>query len=174
MTTTTLTPFMGRLLGLGSYAKTPPRPAKTKGKPVAAPESNGVAKEDTVAAAPAELRPDMVVELVRQGLPARSFGVLCDAFQLPQDRLARVIHLAPRTLARRKIFKPAESERILRLGRLFQQATEVLGDEGEARDWLLAPAFGLGGAVPLDYAGTEVGAREVEHLLGRIDHGIFA
>ena len=32
----------------------------------------------------------------------------------------------------------------------------------------------MSGAVPLEYAETEVGAREVEHLLGRIEHGVFS
>jgi uncharacterized protein (DUF2384 family) len=28
--------------------------------------------------------------------------------------------------------------------------------------------------VPLEYAETELGAREVEHLLGRIEHGVYS
>ncbi|WP_082407641.1 MbcA/ParS/Xre antitoxin family protein [Verrucomicrobium spinosum] len=39
---------------------------------------------------------------------------------------------------------------------------------------LNAPQTGLGGAIPLDYARTEVGAREVEALLTRIEHGVYA
>ena len=49
-----------------------------------------------------------------------------------------------------------------------------LGDAADARLWLGSPQVGLGGAVPLDYAETEVGAREVEDLLGRIDHNVYA
>lgn len=41
-----------------------------------------------------------------------------------------------------------------------------------AKQWLNAPQVGLGGAVPLDYAKTEVGAHEVENLLGRIEYGV--
>jgi uncharacterized protein (DUF2384 family) len=33
---------------------------------------------------------------------------------------------------------------------------------------------GLGGAVPLDFAKTEIGAREVENLLGRIEYGVYS
>jgi len=32
----------------------------------------------------------------------------------------------------------------------------------------------LGGAIPLEYARTEVGARELEKLLGRIDYGVYS
>jgi len=42
------------------------------------------------------------------------------------------------------------------------------------RRWLTSRQFGLGGAVPLEYAETEVGAREVEDLLGRIEHGVYS
>jgi len=33
---------------------------------------------------------------------------------------------------------------------------------------------GLGGETPLEYAETEVGAREVEDLLGRIEYGVYS
>ena len=37
-----------------------------------------------------------------------------------------------------------------------------------ARSWLVAPAVAFHGECPLDYADTEIGAREVEALFGRI------
>ncbi len=43
-----------------------------------------------------------------------------------------------------------------------------------ARQWLKSPQRGLGGVIPLDYAQTETGAREVENLLGRIDYGVYS
>ena len=43
----------------------------------------------------------------------------------------------------------------------------------DGRRWLRSPALGLGGAVPLEFK-TEVGAREVENLLGRIEHGVYS
>jgi uncharacterized protein (DUF2384 family) len=39
---------------------------------------------------------------------------------------------------------------------------------------LRSPQIGLGGAVPLAYAETELGAREVEDLLGRIEYGVYS
>jgi putative toxin-antitoxin system antitoxin component (TIGR02293 family) len=68
----------------------------------------------------------------------------------------------------------AESDRVVRFARLLGQAIKLMGDEEDARQWLNSPQFGLGGAVPLDYAKTEVGAREVENLLGRIEHGVYS
>jgi len=62
---------------------------------------------------------------------------------------------------------------VIRFSRLVRHATKVFGDVERAREWLKHPQLGLGGAVPLDYAGTETGAREVENLLGRIEYSVY-
>ena len=43
-----------------------------------------------------------------------------------------------------------------------------------ARKWLKDPAWALGDIPPLTYADTELGSKEVEDLLGRIEHGVFS
>ena len=43
-----------------------------------------------------------------------------------------------------------------------------------AAEWLKTPNLSLGDKTPLEYADTEVGAREVENLLGRIDYGVYS
>jgi putative toxin-antitoxin system antitoxin component (TIGR02293 family) len=111
---------------------------------------------------------------VRRGLPMRAFEVVCGALGVPRERLARVVQVPVRTLARRKVFKPDESERILRVGRLVERAQEVLGSEEAARRWMTQPVRALGGAVPLDHADTEPGARAVEDVLGRLEHGVYS
>lgn len=68
----------------------------------------------------------------------------------------------------------AESDRVARLARLTGNPAKVLGGIEAARQWLKGPQFGLGGAVPLDYAKTEIGAREVENFLGRIEYGVYS
>jgi len=62
----------------------------------------------------------------------------------------------------------------MRFWRLVRQAADLFGDIERARAWLKHPQYGLGGAIPLDYARTEIGAREVENLLGRIDYGVYS
>lgn len=57
---------------------------------------------------------------------------------------------------------------------MMGKAVEAMEGEERARRWLSSPQVGLGGAVPLDYAETEVGAREVEDLLGRIEYGVYS
>jgi putative toxin-antitoxin system antitoxin component (TIGR02293 family) len=67
-----------------------------------------------------------------------------------------------------------ESDKAVRFARLFGKAVETLEDKEAARRWLSSPQIGLGGALPLDYAETETGAREVENLLTRIEYGVIS
>ena len=68
-----------------------------------------------------------------------------------------------------------ESDRLLRTARLFRLAVDLFdGDRQAARQWLQTPKRALGGATPLDHAATEVGAREVEDLVGRAEHGVVS
>ena len=55
------------------------------------------------------------------------------------------------------------------LARLLGHAVHLFGGLEEARRWLKEPQRGLHGAVPLDYAKTDLGAREVENLLTQLD-----
>ena len=61
-----------------------------------------------------------------------------------------------------------------RVFRIFHRAKEVFGDEGLAKEWLKQPLEYFDRKTPLQYAGTELGGREVENLLGRIEHGVFS
>jgi len=59
------------------------------------------------------------------------------------------------------------------LDRLLDLAVQVFeGDLAAARHWLAAPQPVLGGKAPLDLSRTDVGYREVEALIGRLEHGI--
>ena len=69
---------------------------------------------------------------------------------------------------------PVAGDRLYRMARLFALAREVTGGEASARLWLRSPQFGLQGQTPLELMLTEAGAREVEELLGRIEHGVLA
>ena len=62
----------------------------------------------------------------------------------------------------------------MRFWKLIRQAVKLFGSIDRARAWLKHPQFGLAGAVPLDFAKTEIGAREVEDLLGRIEFSVYS
>lgn len=68
-----------------------------------------------------------------------------------------------------------ESDRLLRAAALFEKSVELFdGDRSEAMRWLQSPQRALGGVEPLHFARTEGGAREVEELIGRLEHGVFS
>ncbi len=123
------------------------------------------------------LRSTELVALVAAGLPFVELATLRTDLDLPIERLAAQIGIPRATLHRRQkagTLSSDESDRILRFRRLLDQAVAIFGSVEAAREWLKAPQYGLGDSTPLDYARTEVGAREVERLLGRIDYGVLA
>src|SRR5437879_3478940 len=66
-----------------------------------------------------------------------------------------------------------ESDRLYRLPRIIALAKHHLGREDTATRWLKRPNRALGGAalLKLDLIDTELGARSVENVLGRIAYG---
>jgi putative toxin-antitoxin system antitoxin component (TIGR02293 family) len=121
--------------------------------------------------------PSKVIDRLEAGLPLRELAQLQASLDVPMERLAPKLGISKATLHRRKAqgrLRRDESDRVLRYARLMGKAIHVLESEGHARSWLTSPQFGLGGAVPLDYAETETGAREVEDLLNRIEYGVYS
>lgn len=119
-----------------------------------------------------------VIKVVEQGLPVTELTDLQKSLAVPAERLAPMLGISKATFHRNKDagekLKPSVSDRVVRFAKLLGKAVKALGDIEAAKQWLNAPQFGLGGAVPLDYARTELGAREVENLLGRIEHGVYS
>lgn len=121
--------------------------------------------------------PTELVAMVREGLPVERFDALRDLLGFSTRELAAVVGITPSTLSRRRsagTLKKDESERVLRIAHLVLRAIEVLDGEDHARKWLTEPVRALGGETPLRFADTEPGAREVERLLGRLEHGVFS
>jgi putative toxin-antitoxin system antitoxin component (TIGR02293 family) len=121
--------------------------------------------------------PDLL-KTVGKGFTYRTFERFQRNTALPFEFLLALIDIPRRTLTRRKRegrFLPDESDRLLRASRLFGRALELFeGDRQAATDWLTAAQPALGGATPLDLAKTDVGAREVERLIHRLEHGVFS
>ncbi len=118
-----------------------------------------------------------VVESVRDGLLFAEFEALAELLQMPEDALAAALNIPRATLHRRKKMGQLakdESERVVRFARVFGEAVNLFGTAEAAREWLREPAIAFGDQTPLAYMDTEVGARRVEELLGKIAHGVFA
>ncbi len=114
---------------------------------------------------------------VRSGFPFRLLVRFVKTSGLSIETISRVVEIPARTLLRRKasgkLTKP-ESERLLRLSLVFEKTVNLFeGDADAARAWLNRPSKALGGETPLLAVETEIGARQVEDLIGRLEHGVF-
>jgi putative toxin-antitoxin system antitoxin component (TIGR02293 family) len=121
--------------------------------------------------------PTDLIRQIQKGLRFSELETLQNSIGMPFEQLAAKLCISRSTLQRRKAagrLSPDESDKVMRFLRLLEHATNVFGDVDKARAWLKFPQRGLGGAVPLDYAETEVGAREVDNLLGRIDYDVYS
>ena len=121
---------------------------------------------------------DDLALLVRKGLPAGSVTVLAGRLHVGNNVLWRKLGIPQRTLTRRlsqsSLLTPARSDRTVRIARVYTHAMEMIGDENKAIEWLGTPNRALGGARPLDQLDTDLGARAVEDILGRIAYGVFS
>ena len=117
-----------------------------------------------------------LVKRTNEGFSFHAWERFGRATALPVDELQRIVQISSRTLSRRKRegrLRSDESDRLLRVTRVFAAVLALFeGDVALARGWFSGPQPGLGGARPLDYAATEVGAREVEDLVGRLEYRI--
>ena len=137
-----------------------------------APRPQGVLHDLGLAPDPATL-----IAAVKAGLDVRVFTSLAGRLGVSEAHLARLAGIAPTTLGRRKragTLAPDESERVLRLAALLEHATRAFDDQADAAQWLRSANIALGGVSPLDLADTEFGAREVDDLLGRLEHGVYS
>jgi len=123
-------------------------------------------------------RTDHLVSQIETGLPFKTLPSLAVSSGLSISQIASALGIPDRTLARRKAagrFAPDESERLLRVSTIFEKAVELFeGDVDGAVEWLTRPEKALGQRTPLSYSRTELGAREVESLMGRLEHGVFS
>ena len=93
-----------------------------------------------------------------------------------------MLDLPARTLARRKQTQrlaAPESDRfyrfnLYRFNRVLSHAERVPGTRTKATQWLRRPNRALNGATPLALLDTDIGATQVDDLLGRLEHGVFS
>jgi putative toxin-antitoxin system antitoxin component (TIGR02293 family) len=120
---------------------------------------------------------DDFVEAVRNGLPYASLEALTRTLGRELGDVGAVVGIPPRTLARRKhqrILSPVESERLYRIAYITHVAAATLEGLGPSRLWLSRSNPALGGVTPLSLLDTDIGCRQVEDILGRLNHGLFS
>jgi putative toxin-antitoxin system antitoxin component (TIGR02293 family) len=113
-------------------------------------------------------------EAIRDGFPPAVVEELMQASGLTLKELAEALDLSPRSLQRRRRsgrLARFESDRLYRLARIVAVARQSLGDREKAMLWLKRSNRALGGIPPVGAIDTELGARQVEDILGRIAYG---
>jgi putative toxin-antitoxin system antitoxin component (TIGR02293 family) len=122
-------------------------------------------------------RIDALIEEIRSGLPFKALESFSLESGIAVPEIALLIELPERTLARRKVagkLTSGESQRLLRLSNVFEKAVGLFeGNVDAAVRWLKGPKRALGEKSPWTYLQTEIGAREVEDLIGELEHGVF-
>jgi len=119
----------------------------------------------------------VLVRKVRDGFPFATIEKFRKSTNLSMETIAELVQIPARTMSRRKMegrLQPDESDRLLRASVVFEKAVGLFeGDVPAATQWLQTPQPALGDHTPLEFTQTEVGAREVENLIGRLEHGVF-
>jgi putative toxin-antitoxin system antitoxin component (TIGR02293 family) len=117
-----------------------------------------------------------MAQKVEEGLPVLDVVAFGKEAGFSVDELARMIHIPPRTYARRVASKARldvpEGERAVRIMRIYDRAKQLFVTHDNTRQWLNAHLPALGGRTPLDFIQTEPGAREVESVIERLEDGV--
>lgn len=117
------------------------------------------------------------LDKVQEGLPVATFHRFAETSGVALGDLAEAVGISLRTVQRRRgaggRLDTGPSARLVRLADLYTRAAEVTGSDSLARQWMQTPREVFGGRTPFELAGSELGAREVEDLLLRIEYGVF-
>lgn len=114
-------------------------------------------------------------ESVRRGLPIQALDHLARRLQVDRAELGRVLGVSLRTLQRKagenQRLSPAASDRLARVRRILDLASDVLGEQAKGARWLTSGSRALGGEVPLHLLDTDMGTQRVQHELHQIEFG---
>lgn len=118
-------------------------------------------------------------QLIAAGLPGEALTYLESQLTvLDATAFEKAIGMSLRTLQRRRADpdQPLSLEqggRVWKFAEILAKASEVMGSQRDAEEWLNEPAIGLNGHKPLDLLSTSAGAELVERLLGQIEYGVY-
>ena len=164
--------ILAGLLYANRMAQTVIEKRHTPGRPAIRFKTRGASLGITVAST------GELISQVERGFSFAALRQLESHSSMPVSMIASIIGIPERTLARRKTagrLTSEESERLLRVSTVFEKAVELFeGDAAAAVKWLTTSHRALGSHPPMAYSRTELGAREVENLIGRLEHGVFS
>lgn len=115
-----------------------------------------------------------IAMLMQAGVPAAAYKRAVDEIRIPTGYVLSAAR-ARLAIAASLRLEVEDSDRLLRLVRLYAQACLMLGDEAAAMSWLHTPLRWRAGVVrlsPLELALRDCGARLAEQMLQRTVHGV--
>ncbi|UPG86485.1 DUF2384 domain-containing protein [Luteibacter aegosomatis] len=114
------------------------------------------------------------IRVVGKGISVHTYKRVAGKLHFPANLVAPESTMRRRLLEGR--FSEAESERILRIARVFAEAVELFGDEDKALAWFTTASDYLDEGTPITpmaLAATDNGARLIESRIMRTAHGMF-
>jgi putative toxin-antitoxin system antitoxin component (TIGR02293 family) len=118
-------------------------------------------------------------DLIVQGLPGDALTALEGKLTvLDAVAFEKAIGMSLRTIQRRRAdpgqpLSTEQSGRVWKFAELLSRATEIMGGQKHAEEWLNEPAMALNGHRPIDLLTTTAGTEMVETLLGQIEYGVY-
>jgi putative toxin-antitoxin system antitoxin component (TIGR02293 family) len=116
--------------------------------------------------------------ITHEGLPVKALPALAQEMSIELKALAKLVGISDRTLSRRLAggvrLTVEESDRTMRVARVFAKTKDTFGSKEKATQWLQSPNRALGGDVPLELLDTDAGAHSVQTVLLRIDYGVYS
>ena len=118
-------------------------------------------------------------QLISAGLPGEALTYLEEQLTvLDAAAFEKAIGMSLRTLQRRRAdprqpLSVEQSGRVWKFAEILVKASEVMGSQRNAEEWLNEPAIGLNGHRPIDLLTTSAGAELVETFLGQIEYGVY-
>lgn len=119
-----------------------------------------------------------IIDIARKGIKVSTAKKVIDQIEINQEELAEYSGINKRTLSRRfresaKSFTPEESEKIIRLAKVYTEAVDVFDEQSKALEWLKRPNKALKNELPISLLDSEFGAEQVLNVLGRIREGVY-
>jgi len=118
--------------------------------------------------------------MLTRGLPGQALSHLLGRLIVirPNTSLEKAVGMSLRTFQRRKgapdkLLNRDQSGRTWKFAEILAKATEVLGSQEDAEQWLESPAIGLNRHRPIDLLETPAGVELVEAFLKRIEYGVY-
>lgn len=127
------------------------------------------------------------IEVIKTGVRARSVGAFARKLNIPNERLVRMLGMAPATVSRKAKadgrLAVEDSARMVEMGRLIGQVTEMVAKSGNPEgfdaakwvaQWIESPVPALGNRKPAEFLDTSEGQTLVSTIVARMQSGAYS